>query len=125
MVTMSFGEHIEELRVRLILALLGLVRRRDRRFPPAARYRLAGHDEAWRSPAKVALDDFYKQEYQKKTEPGRAGENRSRPTVQAIVEAELFVAELKKIAPKLELPEAETLKGKTLNLPLPVLPKPV
>ena len=40
------------------------------------------------------------------------------PKLQAVVEADAFVAELKKIAPKLELPEAETLKGTSLNLPV-------
>ena len=67
MVTMSFGEHIEELRVRLILALIGL-------FVGVLIVFVPPLDIGWRvmkkmeEPAKVALDEFYRLEYQKKTE---------------------------------------------------------
>ena len=59
MVTMSFGEHIEELRVRLILALIGL-------FVGVLIVFVPPLDIGWRvmkkmeEPAKVALDEFYK-----------------------------------------------------------------
>ena len=73
MATMSFGEHIEELRVRLILALLGLFVGVIVGFHPAARHRLAGHEEDGRArqggargllPAGVPEED----------RPGRGGE---------------------------------------------------
>lgn len=35
-----------------------------------------------------------------------------------MVEADAFVAELRKIAPKLDLPEADSLEGTTINLPV-------
>ncbi len=76
MATMSFGEHIEELRVRLILALLGL-------FVGVIVVFLPPLDIGWRvmksmeAPAKVELDKFYRAEYQKKREQADA-QNRSR-----------------------------------------------
>ena len=76
MVTMSFGDHIEELRVRLILALLGL-------FVGVVVVFLPPLDIAWRvmksmeGPAKVALDEFYRAEYEKKAKQARGEMNRS------------------------------------------------
>ncbi len=109
MVTMSFGEHIEELRVRLILALIGLFVGVIIVFVPPL-------DIGWRvmkqmeKPAKDALDAFYSAEYKKKAELAQEKKSIS-PRVQAVVDADVFVTELRKIAPKLELPDAETLKG--------------
>ena len=40
------------------------------------------------------------------------------PWLQATVEADTFIDALKKIAPNLELPRSDTVKGQTLNLPL-------
>jgi sec-independent protein translocase protein TatC len=119
MATMSFGEHIEELRVRLILALLGLLAGVIVVFIPPL-------DIGWRvmkkmeEPAKVALEDFYKEEYQKKADQAEQEKSVS-PKLHAVIEADVFVEELKKLAPKLELPEAETLKGTALNLPIKFL----
>ena len=75
MVTMSFGEHIEELRVRLILALIGL-------FVGVIVVFIPPLDIGWRvmkkmeEPAKQALDAFYREEYDKKAKQGggREGE---------------------------------------------------
>jgi sec-independent protein translocase protein TatC len=116
MVTMSFGEHIEELRVRLILALIGLFVGMLVVFIPPL-------DIGWRvmkkmeEPAKVALDEFYRLEYQTKTEKA-AQEKALSPRIDVTVEADAFVSELRKIAPKLELPDAESLKGTKVNLPM-------
>jgi sec-independent protein translocase protein TatC len=116
MVTMSFGEHIEELRLRLILALSGL-------FIGVIVVFLPPLDIAQRvmrrmqDPAKVALKGFYDQEYKQKAAAAEA-EKSVTPTLNAIVEADAFVTNLKKIAPQLPLPEAETVRGQTLNLPV-------
>ena len=65
MVTMSFGDHIEELRVRLILALIGL-------FVGVLIVFVPPLDIGWRvmkkmeEPAKVALDEFYQARIQEK-----------------------------------------------------------
>ncbi len=116
MATMSFGEHIEELRVRLILALLGL-------FVGVTIVFIPPLDIGWRvmkkmeEPAKQALDDFYHEKYEIKARQAREEQAKS-PELKAVVDAEIFVSELKKIAPKLELPGAEALKGQKLNLPI-------
>jgi sec-independent protein translocase protein TatC len=116
MVTMSFGEHIEELRVRLILALLGL-------FVGVIVVFIPPLDIGWRvmkkmeEPAKVELDRFYKAEYAKKTEQAEKTQSLS-PTVEALVDAEAFFSELNKYAPELRLPQGEAIRGKTLNVPM-------
>jgi sec-independent protein translocase protein TatC len=116
MVTMSFGDHIEELRVRLILALLGLFFGLVVVFLPPVY--IAWHVmKSMEGPAKVALDAFYSAEYKKKAEQAQADEAVT-PQLQATVEAGSFITELKKVAPKLELPESEALKGQSLTLPL-------
>ncbi len=116
MATMSFGEHIEELRVRLILALIGL-------FVGVIVVFIPPLDIGWRvmkkmeEPAKQALDTFYREEYAKKASKAEVEKTMS-PEMQAVVDAGAFVTELKRIAPKLELPEPEALEGQTLNLPI-------
>jgi sec-independent protein translocase protein TatC len=116
MVTMSFGEHIEELRVRLILALIGLFVGMLVVFIPPL-------DIGWRvmkkmeEPAKVELDKFYRAEYAKKVKQAEKAQSVS-PTVQALVDAEALFGELNRYAPELKLPQGEALRGKTLNLPL-------
>ena len=70
---MSFGEHIEELRVRLILALIGL-------FVGVVVVFIPPLDIGWRvmkkmeEPAKTALDVFYREEYDKKAKQGGSRE---------------------------------------------------
>jgi sec-independent protein translocase protein TatC len=116
MVTMSFGEHIEELRVRLILALLGL-------FVGVIVVFIPPLDIGWRvmkkmeEPAKDALEKFYQEEYRKKADQAEQAKTKS-PTLQAMIEADALVLELNKIAPKLELPDPATLKGTKLNVPV-------
>ena len=117
MVTMSFGDHIEELRVRLILALLGL-------FFGLVVVFLPPLDIAWwvmksmERPAKLALDDYYRAEYEKKAKQAQADESVT-PRLQATVEADTFITELKKLAPKLELPQSDAVKGQTLVFAAP------
>jgi sec-independent protein translocase protein TatC len=116
MVTMSFGEHIEELRVRLILALLGLFAGVVVVFIPpldiASRVM-----RSMEAPAKNALAAFYKQEYEKKREKAEV-ERTETSVVEAKIPADRFVAELKKIVPDLKLPESGALEGQTMSLPL-------
>lgn len=71
MVTMSFGDHIEELRSRLILALLGLVVGVVITFlPPLNLGMLVMH--AMQDPGQKALDDFYTDQMKEKAEAARA-----------------------------------------------------
>jgi sec-independent protein translocase protein TatC len=121
MVTMSFGDHIEELRVRLILALLGLLVGVVVVFLPpldiASRVM-----RSMEAPAKAALQDFYAQEYAKKTDEAEKLGSIT-PTLQAKIPADLFIDELKKLAPDLKLPESSSVLGRTLDLPIRFLAK--
>ncbi len=116
MVTMSFGEHIEELRVRLILALIGLfVGVLVAFIPPLNLGKFVM--ESMEAPAANALEKFYRNEYDKKAKEAEAAKAIS-PTLQAEIPADLFFKAMKDYVPKLELPPAEELKGKTLSFPL-------
>jgi sec-independent protein translocase protein TatC len=121
MVTMSFGDHIEELRVRLILALLGLFVGVVLVFVPpmdiASRVM-----RSMEAPAKAALQEFYAQEYAKKTDEAEKLGSIT-PTLQAKIPADLFIDELKKLAPDLKLPASSSMLGKTLDLPIRFLAK--
>jgi sec-independent protein translocase protein TatC len=116
MTTMSFGEHIEELRVRLILALAGLFVGVIIAFIPYL-------DLGWRvmksmeAPAADALERFYRNEYDKKATLAEEAKAIS-PTLEAMIPADSFFKALKEIAPKIEIPSAEELEGKTLSFPL-------
>jgi sec-independent protein translocase protein TatC len=116
MATMSFGEHIEELRVRLILALLGLAVGVIVVFLPPL-------DIGWRvmksmeAPAKAALDAYYRAEYDKKRQQAEA-EKSVTPTLQARIAADGLVSELRRVAPGLALPDPATLKGQSIDVPL-------
>jgi sec-independent protein translocase protein TatC len=116
MATMSFGEHIEELRVRLILALIGLFVGVLAAFIPPV-------DLGWwvmksmEAPAATALERFYRNEYEKKTKLAEETKAVS-PTLQAMVPMEAFANAIKLIAPKIELPPEEEFKGKTVSFPV-------
>jgi sec-independent protein translocase protein TatC len=116
MVTMSFGEHLEELRVRLILALIGLFVGVIIVFVPPLDIgkRVMEQMEA---PAKGALELFYRNEYNKKKAEAVAAEEMS-PEVQVHIPAVSFLAAIKKAVPKLDVPPAEELQDATLTFPL-------
>ena len=118
MVTMSFGEHIEELRVRLILAPARPVRRRRswRSFPPLDLGRRVM--KKMEAPAKAALERFYRNEYEKKATAAEEQKRALARRSQAMVPAEASSRALQKVAPKLELPPAEQLKDRSVEFPL-------
>ncbi len=95
MVTMSFGEHIEELRLRLILALIGL-------FVGVIVVFIPPFDIGWRimkkmeEPAKVALAKFYREQYEKKAQEAEAEKTLS-PKVEAVIDAKALFAELRRL----------------------------
>jgi len=117
MATMSFGEHIEELRVRLILALAGLCVGVVVAFIP---YLDLGKRvmESMEAPAAKALELFYSNEYDKKAKQAEQAEEKNSSTLEAVIPADTFFRAIKEIAPKFEIPSADELKGKTLNFPL-------
>ena len=116
MVTMSFGEHIEELRVRLILALIGVAVGVLVAFiPPLDLGRRVM--ESMEAPAKTALRDFYAAEYAKMAQAAEAAKAVS-PTMTALIPAVDFAAAIRTVFPTAELPPVDDLKGKTVSFPL-------
>jgi len=116
MVTMSFGDHIEELRIRLVFALLALAVGMLITFIPPlyiGRYVLTTMEE----PARAALKKFYGERYNDRIKEADE-KNAETPTLDAMIEADKFVEGLKKIAPNLSLPRPEELKGKTFGFPV-------
>ena len=69
------------------------------------------------APAAAALERFYRNEYDKKAELAEETKAVS-PTLQAMIPMEDFATAIKAIAPKLELPPAEEIKGKTVSFPV-------
>jgi sec-independent protein translocase protein TatC len=116
MVAMSFGEHIEELRTRLILALLGLMVGVVITFvPPLNLGKLV--IKQMQEPAKDALQRFYADRAKVRSEAAKQAAAVTAP-IEAIIPAESLFAELHRLAPKLDLPPAESLKDQTVKLPL-------
>lgn len=113
---MSFGDHIEELRLRLILALYGLVIGVVITLLPGINLgkRIMTKME---EPAQQALTDFYNDQAERRAEVADAGGVVSE-TAQAIIPADAFLTELGKIAPGLQLPDAQSVKDKTLTFPM-------
>ncbi len=114
MVAMSFGDHIEELRVRLILGLAGLMVGVLITFVPPLNLGKRVMVKM-QQPAQGALQAFYDERARVRTEEAEKTGAIS-PTVQAIIPADTFVAQLRQIAPRLDLPNAEELKGKSLKV---------
>jgi sec-independent protein translocase protein TatC len=116
MVTMSFGDHIEELRARLILALMGLAVGVVVTFIPGLNLgkRIMSKME---EPAQQALTRFYADQAARRAEEAKAAAAVSSPTL-AYIPAEAFFAEIRKLAPRLELPSPEQLKDKKIELPM-------
>jgi len=116
MVTMSFGDHIEELRVRLILALYGLVVGVILTLVPGLNLgkRIMTKME---EPAQGALEQFYSEQATKRATLADQQASMSEEA-KAVVPAGPFLAELGKLAPDLSLPKGDTLAGKTLSFPV-------
>jgi sec-independent protein translocase protein TatC len=116
MATMSFGEHIEELRVRLILALLGL-------FVGVIVVFIPPMDIASRvmktmeAPAKEALDAFYKQQYDEKV-ASMDKEGAQTLPLRATIAADELARVIREIFPQLPEPDPATLKEKSVTLPM-------
>jgi sec-independent protein translocase protein TatC len=114
MATMSFGDHIEELRLRLILAILGLFVGLVVTFLPPV---FIGQKvmTQMQEPASRALERFYKEDAKRRYDQAIAEKAQSPPVAQAFDAGE-FISELKKYAPNLPLPDPATLEGKKINL---------
>src|SRR4051812_7965473 len=115
MVAMSFGDHIEELRVRLILALLGLAVGVVVTFVPPLNLGMRVMRQM-QDPAQEALDEFYKG--RAKVRAAAADQAGALTPMEAHVPADRFVHEIRKVFPGLPAPPADDLKDKVVVLPL-------
>lgn len=116
MVAMSFGDHIEELRTHLVLALIGLFIGVVLAFiPPVNLGKWVM--KSMQEPAQTALSKFYTERAAARAKQAEKHTEYS-PFASVKVDAEDFVKGLKSIAPDLSLPAPETLKGKTIAMRL-------
>lgn len=115
MVAMSFGDHIEELRTRLILALLGLAVGVVLTFIPPLNLGMRVMRQM-QDPAQEALDVFYKQ--RAIVRAAAAEKAHARTPMEADIPADLFARQVRELFPTLPAPTAESLQGKVVTLPL-------
>jgi sec-independent protein translocase protein TatC len=115
MVAMSFGDHIEELRIRLILALLGLAVGVVLTFVPPVNLGMRVMRQM-QEPAQEALDVFYRERaIVRATEADRA---HAVTPMEAHIPADIFVDQVRDVFPSLPVPPAAALKGKVVTLPM-------
>lgn len=115
MPAMSFGDHIEELRRHLILALLGLVVGVVITFiPPLSLGWRVMHQ--MQDPAQRALDRFYTEQAQKRAAAANAAREMQPFHVQ--VPAHELARAVVDLFPNLQAPDGGSLKGKTIPLQL-------
>ncbi len=119
MVAMSFGDHIEELRLRLVLALLGLVVGVILSLIPPLN--LGYHVmQGMQNPAQEALEAYH---IRQTTERMADAERRATYTeMPARISAAALVAALREVAPSVALPEddPEALEGRYVELPMQI-----
>jgi sec-independent protein translocase protein TatC len=113
MATMSFGDHIEELRTRLILALMGLGVGVFVAFIPGLNLGRRVMN-SMQVPAQASLDQFYKEQASRRAKEAEAKGEFSSPAPFRIP-AEDLAAALKSLAPELRV-RPEAWKGKTIAL---------
>ena len=116
MVTMSFGDHLEELRVRLILALFGLVVGVVIAFVPPVflgRQVMLKMEE----PASQALAKFYAEDAERRMEKAKEADERA-PVVRYEFPADEFLRQIRELAPEAKIPDPASVEGKTIQLPM-------
>jgi sec-independent protein translocase protein TatC len=114
MAAMSFGDHIEELRVRLILAILGLiVGVIITSIPPVFLGRLVMLK--MQEPASLALKRFYAEDAERRAEEARQ-QDADAPSVEVRFSAADILRQFKELAPRANLPEAAEVEGKDIKL---------
>ena len=124
MVSMSFGDHIEDLRYRLILALVGLFVGLIATFVPLP---VLGESigmyvfSTMERPAKITLDQFYKDQADRDSKKAALDKKISPPVINYI-SAKEFVEQVARLAPKLAPmlpdPNSAELKEQKVTLTL-------
>jgi sec-independent protein translocase protein TatC len=116
MVAMSFGDHIEELRSRLILALLGLAVGVLATFIPPLNLgkRIMTKME---EPAKGALESFYQGRARVRAAEAEKT-HQVTSAIRLIVSADDFIKPFREIAPGIDWPKPDELRGKRVEMPV-------
>ena len=115
MVAMSFGDHIEELRLRLVLALLGLAAGiAVTLIPPLSLGQKVM--EGMQGPARQALKQFHANRVETKKKEAEV-EQRMTPMV-ARISAAAFAEALIEVFPNLDAPSGDAMAGKAVTLPM-------
>ncbi len=122
MPAMSFGDHIEELRARLILALLGLAAGVIITFAPIPTPWGTVNLGQWvfeqmQQPAQQALDQFYNEQAARREAEARRQQALTQP-MSVRVQAEAFAEAVHSIWPDAPTAPPESLAGKSIALPL-------
>jgi sec-independent protein translocase protein TatC len=122
MPAMSFGDHIEELRLRLILAILGLVVGVLATFIPIptpwGTYTIGQWVfDRMQAPAQAALNAFYDDQTNRREEEARKQDLKTEP-FEVEVDLNRLADALRQILPDAKVPSEETLAGKTVVLPM-------
>jgi sec-independent protein translocase protein TatC len=113
MVTMSFGDHLEELRVRLILALLGLVVGIVITFIPPFLGRLVMLK--MEQPASEALKKFYQEDAERRIIAAKEARALA-PKVTYDIDAAQLLGQIRQLAPEAKMPDPATIEGKTIKM---------
>lgn len=127
MVSMSFGDHIEDLRYRLILALVGLFLGLIVTFIPIP---ILGESigayvfETMERPAKITLDQFYADQAKRNADDARDKKLTS-PPVLNYISAKEFIEQVAKVAPGLkpQLPDPNSAQLKEQRITLTLTPE--
>ena len=122
MPAMSFGDHIEELRARLILALAGLVVGVLITFVPFPTPWGTFTIGQWvfdrmQAPAQAALDEYYENQRIRRETEARAAKLKTEP-FEVEIELSPFANALKQVMPDAQPVDSETLAGKTVVIPM-------
>ncbi|HWE37073.1 MAG TPA: twin-arginine translocase subunit TatC [Isosphaeraceae bacterium] len=117
MVAMSFGEHIEDLRLHLVRALLGLAVGVIITFVPPffLGWRVM---EMMQAPAQKSLEAFYTKEANDRSQAVAKDAAADRVPMTVEVPAADLAAALRKLMPEAKLPSGDALKGVSYPLPL-------
>lgn len=115
MVAMSFGDHLEELRARLILALLGLAAGVIITFVPPLNlgFRIM---RQMQGPAEIALDRFYAKRAQERALAAQQGKKTQ--LLEMAIPADQLLDQLAKFAPTLKPADPSALKNQKITVPI-------
>ena len=122
MPSMSFGDHIEELRARLILAMLGLVVGTFIAFIPIPTPWGGFTLGQWvfarlQEPAEEALRDYDQRQVNERTKVAASQKSVTKPFM-ARIPMQAFAEGIRRVYPRLEAPSAAAMEGQFVTLPM-------